>query len=176
MPVVRISEKTWQRLKAHAIPLEDKPDDVINRILDELEKVRPLRPAPVPDSGGAGEAPKDQPKRQPRGQKLRREQFRWPLIETLYELGGRASSGKVRPKMERKMASRLREPDHAAVGSGGEPRWWNDVCWMRNDLREEGLLRGDSPRGIWELSERGLAEVKKLRPDFVVPELDLESV
>jgi hypothetical protein len=176
MPVVRIADKTWQRLKPYAIPLEDKPDDVINRILDELEKLRPLRPAPVPDSGGAGEAPKDRPKRQPRGKKPRREQFRRPLIETLYELGGRASLGKVRPKMERKMASRLREPDHAAVRSGREPRWWNDVCWMRDDLCKEGLLRGDSPRGIWELSERGLAEAKMLRPDFVVPELDLDSV
>jgi hypothetical protein len=176
MPVVRISDETWQRLKPYAIPLEDKPDDVIKRILDELEKLRPLRPAPVPDSGGAGEAPKDRPKRQPRGQKLRREQFRWPLIETLYELGGRAPSGKVRPKMERKMASRLLEPDLAAVRSGRGPRWWNDVEWMRNDLRVEGLLRDDSPRGIWELSERGLAEAKQLQPDFVVPELDLESV
>jgi hypothetical protein len=161
MPVIRISERTWQRLKAYAIPLEDKPDDAINRILDEIERLRPPRPAPVPDIGGAGEAPRDRPKRQPRGEKLRREQFRWPLIETLYELGGRASLTQVRPMMESKMASRLREPDHGAVVSREEPRWWNDVCWVRNDLREDGLLRGNSPRGVWELSERGIAEVEK---------------
>lgn len=29
------------------------------------------------------------------------------------------------------------------------------MCWERNDLVKEGLLRGDSDRGVWELSARG---------------------
>ena len=30
MPVIRISEKTWERLKSYARPLEDSADDVVN--------------------------------------------------------------------------------------------------------------------------------------------------
>jgi hypothetical protein len=62
--------------------------------------------------------------------------------------------------MERKMASRLAEGDYRPVASG-DPRWWNTTCWNRHYLVKEGLFRRTSPRGIWELSERGIAEIEK---------------
>lgn len=40
VPVIRISEDTYERLKKWAVPLEDRPDDVIQRILDVAEKSR----------------------------------------------------------------------------------------------------------------------------------------
>lgn len=36
-----------------------------------------------------------------------------------------------------------------------EPQWQNEMRWARNDLREEGILDGSAPRGIWRLSELG---------------------
>jgi putative N-acetylmannosamine-6-phosphate epimerase len=34
MPVIRISQQTWERLKTYATPLEDTADDVVNVALD----------------------------------------------------------------------------------------------------------------------------------------------
>jgi len=144
MPVIRISEKTWERMKKYARPLEDSADDVVNLALDALD--------------GRGDAPRpaavSKPKAARRGNKLPQKEFRQPLLETLRDLGGKSAVKIIREKMEPKVAPRLSEADYAPV-STGEPRWWNAVCWERHDLVREGLLKDDSERGVWELSERG---------------------
>jgi hypothetical protein len=84
-------------------------------------------------------------------------------METVYELGGQASTTQIRPIMERKMALRLSEADYKLVSSG-DPRWWNAVCWERNELVKEGLFRSDSPRGVWALSERGVTVIESAIP------------
>jgi hypothetical protein len=58
--------------------------------------------------------------------------------------------------MQLLMARRLSKGDHACFSSG-DPRWWSAVCWLRIDLIEEGLMKSNSPRGIWEISEQGKA-------------------
>jgi len=144
MPVIRITEKTWERMKKYARPLEDSADDVVNLALDALD--------------GRGDAPRpaavSKPKAARRGNKLPQKEFRQPLLETLRDLGGKSAVKIIREKMEPKVAPRLSEADYAPV-STGEPRWWNAVCWERHDLVREGLLKDDSERGVWELSERG---------------------
>ena len=45
--------------------------------------------------------------------------------------------------------------------SGGEIHWWNLARWERNSMVKEGLLRRGSPRGVWELSEKGRREVER---------------
>jgi len=40
---------------------------------------------------------------------------------------------------------------------GVTPRWRNTAQWARNSLREEGLIRDDTPRATWEISEEGRA-------------------
>jgi hypothetical protein len=39
--------------------------------------------------------------------------------------------------------------------SGVEVRWKNRVAWQRENMKRLGLLRGDSPQGIWEVTETG---------------------
>jgi hypothetical protein len=147
MPVIRITEKTWERMKKYARPLEDSPDNVINLGLDALdERGTPARPA----RAKAG----SKPMAGRRGNKLPQKEFRLPLLETLRDLGGKSAVKIVRERLEPKLAPRLSEADYSPV-SGGEPRWWNAVCWQRLDLVKEGLLKGDSERGVWELSQRG---------------------
>ncbi|MCC7571175.1 winged helix-turn-helix domain-containing protein, partial [Candidatus Micrarchaeota archaeon] len=42
------------------------------------------------------------------------------------------------------------------------PRWRNTAQWARNSMvNEEGFLKKDSPRGIWEISEKGRAFLKE---------------
>jgi len=40
---------------------------------------------------------------------------------------------------------------------GVTPRWRNTAQWARSSLREEGLIRDDTPRATWEISEEGRA-------------------
>src|SRR6516164_5524482 len=105
MPTIRVSDATWERLKTHARPLEDKAEDVIVRALDALDQ----------KSGLATPEPKAPPKPPATGKKLPQREFRLPLMKTLLELGGSADVSEVRKVMERKMAPLLSEADYQPV-------------------------------------------------------------
>ncbi len=144
MPVIRVSAPTWERLKSHARPLEDTPEDVIRLALDALDSAKgrtPIIPAPR------------KPSTSPKGKKLPQKEFRAPLLDVLRELGGEAKVSEIKSILEPKVAPRLSDADYALV-STGEPRWWNAVCWERNSLVKEGILSNASPRGVWALSRR----------------------
>jgi Mrr N-terminal domain len=157
MPVIRVSDATWERLKAYAKPFEDKPEDIVNLALDALDektgRTAPSKPKTPPLS-----------EQEVGGKKLPQKEFRMPLMETLLELGGSAHVSEIRKAMERKMAPLLTEADYQSVSSG-EERWWNAICWERADLVREGLFRDYSKRGVWELSEKGKSLVRERSTD-----------
>lgn len=157
MPVIRISDGTMERLKAWAEPLKDTAESALSKALDAAEKARKFsrrsRPATVVKATRVV---------RPRGNsadKLPQREFRQPLLEVLYEMGGSAKVVDLRPAMKRKMRSALLPGDLKRVSTGDE-RWWNATGWERSNLVKEGYLRNDSPRGTWELSERGIAHIK----------------
>ncbi len=43
------------------------------------------------------------------------------------------------------------------ASSPEQPRWRNAAQWARNALREKGLVRDDSPHGVWAISDKGRA-------------------
>ena len=153
MPTIRISDKSLQRLKTWAEPLEDSADSALSKALDAAECYRETQepePAPQVPESAPGSA---------KGPKLPQKAFREPLLEAIYELGGSAHVRDVRPVLKERMKPRLRPGDYEQVSSGDE-RWWNATCWERNDLVKEGYLRKDSPRGVWALSDVGASVVK----------------
>jgi hypothetical protein len=87
--------------------------------------------------------------------------FRKPILEALVELGGSAPANRVLELVEKKMEGILNEYDYRPLRSG-ETRWRNTAQWCRYVMVQEGLLRSDSPRGIWEISEQGRAELEKM--------------
>jgi hypothetical protein len=148
MPVIRVSDATWARLKANAVPLEDSVDDVVARALDALDNL--ANPSVRPTAKSSAVA-----KRATTGNAvLPQKEFRLPLLRVLVELGGEARVGEIRSHLKPRMESRLSEADYALVKSG-EERWWNATCWERNALKDEGLLSDRSPRGVWTLTEAG---------------------
>jgi hypothetical protein len=150
MPVIRISDATWERLKSNARPLEDSVDDVVCRALDALDKARGVEPR-------AASVAKPARKRR-HGNKLPQKEFRQPLLSLLLELGGEASVATIQEKLEPRIAPRLSDEDYDLVTSG-QVRWWNAVCWERAVLVREGLLSDVSPRGIWKLTAEGMHAV-----------------
>jgi hypothetical protein len=162
MPVIRISQQTWERLKTYATPLEDTADDLVNVALDALEAAR-RKGRHIARDSIAAPLPKrksDQPKRRKRAPLKK---FRAPLLDTLYRLGGKAYSREIRKMIERLVAPMLGKGDYELV-SNAQPRWWNAICSVRNELIREGLFRNDSERGIWELSKQGF-ELMRMHAD-----------
>ena len=158
MPVIRITGATWDRLKQWAVPLEDTPEDAVRKTIDAaeehlkcrqtIEKGRPTKTTIEPNG------------KLSKGLKTPEGAYRRPILEALYELGGRASVGDVLEVVEKKM--KLTEVDYQTVPSG-EIRWSNTAKWERRTLVENGLLKSKSecPKGIWELSDKGIQEVKE---------------
>jgi hypothetical protein len=87
------------------------------------------------------------------------ESFRRPILEALVELGGRAAIDEVLRRVEEKMRDVLNEYDRQPLRSG-EIRWRNTAQWSRLKLVQDGLIRRDSPQGIWEISEAGLSALE----------------
>ena len=88
-----------------------------------------------------------------------------PILQVLDNMGG---SGKVADVLERVgqiMKPVLKKVDFAPLASGSDsgsnPRWRNAAQWARNSMIREGLLKADSPRGIWEISDRGRASIQQ---------------
>lgn len=96
-----------------------------------------------------------------RGLRTPEEAYRVPVLEVIEELGGSASLNDVLDRVQSKMIGVLREVDFEPLASDPERlRWRNAAQWARNTMAREGLLRDDSPRGIWEISEAGLRELE----------------
>jgi len=85
-----------------------------------------------------------------------------PILHVLEQMGG---SGKVAEVLERVgtlMKPVLKDVDYQPLASGPDnPRWRNAAQWARNSMIREGLLKADSPRGVWEISDKGRAALKE---------------
>lgn len=91
-------------------------------------------------------------------------EFRIPILESIVELGGSAKVKDVLKKVEDKMKHKLNEYDYESLPSDPrEKRWAKTAQWCRYMLVTEGLLSFDSPRGIWEITEKGKEYLKNHR-------------
>ena len=153
MPTIRISDESMQRLKAWAEPLVDSADSALAKALDAAERYReahaPTATGPVPRSGDHAQGPPD-------------ETVREPLMDVIYERGGSASGRDVYPALRERMKRYMTPGDFDRV-SAGDDRWRSTVKSAREDLVQEGYLRDDSPRGVWALSDAGVALVESRR-------------
>jgi len=92
----------------------------------------------------------------PRGRRTPEEAFRRPILEALVELGGKGAVRQVLDGVGQKMQDVLNDYDFQALPSDPKLlRWRNTAQWCRNSLVQEGLMKADSPHGIWEISEAG---------------------
>ncbi len=92
-----------------------------------------------------------------RGQRTREEAYYRPILEALQALGGSAQVNEVFDHVLEIMRSTLRDVDFEPLTSDPDtPRWKNTAQWARNAMVKEGLLRNDSPRGVWAISAVGV--------------------
>ena len=147
MKRIEVDIEVYRELQKRARPFEDTPNTVLRRLLG-------LEAKPTP--------PPRRRKRAAPGELMPQSEYRRPILETLSEMGGRARMNDVLQRVFEKVQHQLKPADLMRTKSG-EIRWRNRVCWVRYELVQEGLLRSDSPRGIWELSEKGRAYLHQQR-------------
>ena len=160
MPVIRITDATWDRLKRWAIPLEDSPEDAVRKVLEAAEEHLKCRQTTSRSHRAETPTPPKGKKLQ-KGQKTPQQAYRRPILEALHELGGSASVVDVLRLVEGKMKPLLIEVDYQKLPSGVDIRWRNTAMWERFNLVKEGLLKSESPDGIWELSDKGAEDIGK---------------
>lgn len=90
----------------------------------------------------------------PKGLKTPQGAYCIPILKALEELGGRGRASEVLNRVGELMRGVLKEIDYVVVPSGSV-RWRNTAEWCRFDMVRQGLLASDSPRGIWEITEKG---------------------
>jgi len=96
------------------------------------------------------------PRRSRRGLKTPESAYLRPILEVLVELGGSGDVATVLDRVYSKMETLLNEYDRSPLDSDGvTPRWRNTAQWARNQLREQGLIHSDAPRGVWIISNAG---------------------
>lgn len=131
------------------------------RLAEFREKVKALQREWVSFYAKGVKPGKDKAKRRakdrlPRGLRTPEDAFRRPILETLMELGGSAPIGDVLDKVELKLKDVLNSYDREPLPSDPRSvRWRNTAQWCRNTLVREGLMKSDSPYGIWEISDAG---------------------
>lgn len=85
-----------------------------------------------------------------------RSDFTCPILHALVEAGGKAHVRDVLKRVGELMSDRLKPDDHELLPSVRDVRWKNRAQWQRFEMTRRGLLRSDSPHGIWEITEHGM--------------------
>lgn len=114
--------------------------------------------------GEASSAGKHLSRRRRTGDKTPQREFRIPILEVLEQLGRRGRVGEVLDLVYPKVKDILK-PGDLTVLSTGQIRWRNAAQWERFNMIRDGLLRGDSPGGIWEICAAGRAYLEQVRQD-----------
>lgn len=88
-----------------------------------------------------------------------------PMLEALADLGGSAERDVVVQLVGKKLSGTLTDADKQMLPSGGQIRWENRIAFQRENMKRQGLIRADSPRGIWEITEEGRRWLKDAPED-----------
>jgi hypothetical protein len=149
-PSIEVDDKVFEIIKKNAEPFVDTPNTVLRRLLGvERDKRRSASPR---DTAIATE-------RAAPGTLLPESEYELPILRFLQERGGRAPSREVVEAVGKTLSGRLTDLDRGALKSG-DIRWENRVAFVRLRLIERGELTKGSPRGTWEISDKGRARLR----------------
>ena len=89
-----------------------------------------------------------------------------PILTVLARMGGSGKVADVLEQVKELMKPVLKDVDYEPLASSPDnPRWRNAAQWARNSMIKEGLLKADSPRGVWELTDAGRRAVAEAAGD-----------
>jgi hypothetical protein len=148
VPTIRIDDEVFGKLQSMAEPFVDTPNTVLRRLLG-IADVHSRRSA----GGQAHSVTVSKPRARP-GSILPHEAYVRPILRTLAEAGGSASTTSVIDAVGQELGDRLTDLDRDRLTSGNI-RWQNRVQWVRLRLVERGMIEARSPRGVWTITAAG---------------------
>jgi len=149
-----------ERIKK-AIALVKQAQELLNIYRLEL-KVTTARGIQVIGEGGASIYNKTGIRRRINyGQRTQQAKYRTPILQALEDLGGSGYVNEVLDCVYKKMEKFFVPIDLEEIPSVRQKRWRNTAMWERIHMIKDGLLKSDSPRGIWEISEKGKKYLKE---------------
>lgn len=99
--------------------------------------------------------------RLPKGVRTPNREFELPILQVLVSLGGKGRMADVLDKLGEVMRAALNESDYQPLPSDPDSvRWRNTAQWTRYTLVQQGDMKPDSPRGVWEITAQGQKRVK----------------
>lgn len=149
MPTIRVDDEVYAALQRKGVPFVDSPNDVLRRELGLDSGERSNGGASAPAKGSSRPLDRAIARR-----RTSQEQYRLPILRALVDLGGSADVAHVIRRVDEEMRAALTPHDREDIRSG-MVRWEKAANWERFDMVREGLLKADSPRGVWEISEKG---------------------
>jgi len=121
---------------------------------DELDELYDIVSAHL--EGGPVGRSRRTTKRIPRGSKTAETAYWDPILKALDDMGGKAKTSEVLDRVYELMKSTLNEFDRQPVPSvPSQQRWRHTAQIVRNKMVKEGLIKKDSPRGVWEITDMG---------------------
>ncbi len=98
-----------------------------------------------------------------KGTRTAQEYFCTPILATLLEMGGRGGAVEVLAAVHAKLKEVLKPADYERLKvKPHEVRWRKAAQWARYTLKQQGYLAAGSPRGIWEITDKGKAHLAEL--------------
>jgi Mrr N-terminal domain len=152
---IEVDGEVWEAIKAHAEPLEDDANSVLRRVfgLDGGQGNASPRPgSPRPEG----------PRRAAPGSILSEREYEDPILLELLEREGRGQATEVTDAVGKRLEGKLTKLDYERLDSG-DIRWRNRTQFTRHTLKSRGLIKTDSPRGIWELTTEGIKAAKQAK-------------
>lgn len=150
---IEVDDEVLEVLKGGAEPFVDTPNTVLRRLLG-------IDSAEAGKGSGSGSNGRvvGQDRAAP-GSILPESAYELPILEELLAREGSGHANDITDAVGERLKDRLTKRDRERLNSG-DIRWRNRVQFTRLTLRKLGLLEADSPRGIWELTEKGEAAAK----------------
>ncbi|KXB96977.1 MAG: hypothetical protein AA908_09345 [Chlorobi bacterium NICIL-2] len=108
-----------------------------------------------PGTSEAAPAPMKRRGPTPTGLRTPERAFVLPILQTLAEKGGQADAASVVEGVLERMRHQLKQSDFETTATSDQPRWKVSLYLARSAMVRQGLLRNDTPRGIWAISEQG---------------------
>ncbi len=131
---------------------------IINGLNDLCSKYK-LNGHPKP-RGRKRSRDKDSPVRQ--GRLTPRNTLIRAIVQVMEQMGNSGSNKEIHQNLELVLADVL-TPEDYDLDSSGRITWYHQVDWARMYMVKIGMMRNDSPRGVWELSKNYLKLLDELK-------------
>lgn len=149
---IEIDHEVLELLQAEAMPLIDSPNETLRRLLG-LEPLGDLG-----DPSLARYARRGRRRPPPSASVVPASAYERSILQAIAERHGAAPRPIVIDAVEEALSDSFRPLDRVRLPSGQE-RWRARIAGARQRLVQRGLLKADSPRGLWELTKAGVEEL-----------------